>query len=74
MANRKIDYIKAENCTSEVLTPIVADIKVAISGAIVEVNALIGQPAAVILASVNGGVIVTVSELAALVAGLLCVS
>ena len=53
--------------------PIVADIKVAIAAAVVKVNALVGQPAEVVLASVDGKVVVSVSELAQIIAAVLCV-
>ena len=69
-----IAYIKRENCTVEVLTPIVAEIKGALSGALVEVNALVGVSADIILASVDGTVQVTIDVLAQLVADLLIVS
>ena len=64
-----VAYIKPENCTSEVLTPMVADMKSVFAAAIVEVQALAGQSGDVIL-----GVDVTVSVLAELVGDLLVVS
>ena len=68
------DHITPANCTVQTLTPIVAGIKAEISNAIIDVQALIGQPAAVILARVDGSAQVTVTELAQLIGGLLIVS
>ena len=57
-----------------VLTPLVANIKADISAAILDIHALVGQPAAVILAKVDGSAQVTVLELAQITATLLIVS
>ena len=67
------DYITSSNCTVEALTPLVVDIKTIISGAIVEVNKLVGQPVEIILATVDGTAQITVHELAVLVANLIVV-
>ena len=56
------------------MTPILADIKAEISAAILDIHALAGQPAAVILAKVDGSAQVTVLELAQITATLLIVS
>ena len=69
-----LDYITADNCTVDALTPIVSDVKNIISGAIVEVNALVGQPAEIILATVDGTAQITVAELAQLIGALITVS
>ena len=69
-----LDHITPANCTVQTLTPIVASIKAEISNAIIDVQALIGQPAAVILAKVDGSAQVTVVELAQITATLLIVS
>ena len=53
------------------LTPIVNDIKGVLNTAVSEVNALVNQPVATILASVDGTAQITVQELAQLVADLL---
>ena len=68
------DYITAQNCTVEALTPLVNELKTIISGAIGEVNKLVGQPAEVILASVDGTAQITVQELGQLIATLVVVS
>ena len=62
-------YITASNCTEAVLSPIVADIKVVISDAVVKVNALVGQPIDVVL-----GANVDVHVFASIVADLILVS
>ena len=57
----------------EALAPHVTAIKVVISDALLDVNALIGASADVILADVHTGVAVTVTVLAGLIADLLIV-
>ena len=64
----------AAECTVDALTPIVANIKTEIVAATVKVNALMGQDAAIIMASVDGTTQITVAALAKLVATLCIVS
>ncbi|KAI0338987.1 hypothetical protein BDW22DRAFT_1362327 [Trametopsis cervina] len=65
-------YIKKENCTAEVIKPIVASITVVLNDGLVEVKALAGASADVILAgAVDASVKVTVSVLAKIVADLI---
>lgn len=68
------DYITPANCTVEAITPIVANIKVALNDGIVKLKDLYGQPAEVILAAVDASAVVSVSVLAQLVADLVIVS
>ena len=51
----------------------IGTIKSALSDVVTELNALVGQPVEVILASVDGTVEVTVQELGQIVAGLITV-
>lgn len=64
-----IAYIKAENCTVEVLTPVVADIKAKINVAIGAIVKLSGQPLDVVV-----GADVDVQVFAGIVADLILVS
>ncbi|KAF5391231.1 hypothetical protein D9757_003037 [Collybiopsis confluens] len=66
----ELTYITHENCTVEVLTPIVGEIKQVLSTAITEVNALTGKTAVTLLTTVDG-VLLTVTDVAALVVALL---
>ncbi|GJE93628.1 hypothetical protein PsYK624_097880 [Phanerochaete sordida] len=67
----ELKYITASNCTLDVLRPIMGEITTTISASIVEVQGLIGQPAEVILATVDGTAQIAISDLAQLVADLL---
>ena len=57
----------------DTIKPIVGEITTAISASIVDVTALIGQPAEVIMATVDGTAQIAVAELATLVADLIVV-
>ncbi|OBZ78248.1 hypothetical protein A0H81_01757 [Grifola frondosa] len=70
---QELTFITQANATVEVLTPIVTNIKVILTGALVEINGLVGQPAEIILASVDGTAKVTVVELANIISGLLII-
>lgn len=67
---QKLQFITPQNCTVDVLTPVVNDIKTILGTAVSEVNALVGKDVATILANVDGTAQVTVQELAKLVADL----
>lgn len=66
------DYIVAANATLEVLSPIVADIKGVLGDALVDINALVGLSEDIVL-GLEGGLLLTVTEVAAAVVGLLTV-
>ena len=68
------ETITSEDLNVAVIGPIVSDIKDIVSGAIGEVNKLVGQPVEVILASADGTAQVTVQELAQIISTLLHVS
>lgn len=70
---RCADYVIAENATFEALSPIVEDIKGVLGGALVEINGLVGLGEDVIL-GLEGGLLLTVTEVAAAIVGLLTVS
>lgn len=69
-----VGALTAAECTIDVLTPIVADIKGVIAEATVKVNALVGQEKAIVMATVDGTAEITVAALAQLVAALVIVS
>ena len=56
-SDRQIGCIKAENATLEVIAPIVANLKVAIEGAIVDVKGLASVPLDRLLCTLVGGVL-----------------
>jgi hypothetical protein len=56
-----------------VIKPIVGEITTAISASIVDVTALVSQPAEIIMATVDGTAQITIAELATLVADLIVV-
>ncbi|KAJ3712932.1 hypothetical protein C8R42DRAFT_727676 [Lentinula raphanica] len=66
----ELTYITTENCTVEILTPIVTDIKVALCGAITQVKGLTGFTLTTVLTTVDG-VVLTLFEVAELVCALL---
>lgn len=61
------------NATVDVITPIVGGLKAAISTSMVEIQTLVGQPAEIVLASVDGTAQVTVEVLVGLIATLFIV-
>ncbi|THH10450.1 hypothetical protein EW145_g1324 [Phellinidium pouzarii] len=68
-------YIKKENATTAVITPILKDVVSIVNAAVVELKALIGEDVSVILCNVNGGGLVAVTVIAGLLAdilGLVC--
>ena len=65
------EFITPANATVDALTPIINDLKGVLNTAVADVNALVGAPAATLLAGVDGAAQVTVQELAQLVADLL---
>ncbi|TCD66871.1 hypothetical protein EIP91_000769 [Steccherinum ochraceum] len=67
----ELNSLVKANATVEVVTPIVVEIKGVVVDAVVEVIALAGASADVILAGVDGGVQVTVAVLAQIIADLL---
>ncbi|KIP05742.1 hypothetical protein PHLGIDRAFT_36293 [Phlebiopsis gigantea 11061_1 CR5-6] len=67
----ELHLITQVNATVDVLTPIVADISATLNAAIGEVNALRGQPTAVILAGIDVDALISVAGLASLVADLI---
>lgn len=70
-----IDYIKKENCTAEVIEPLIVGIKVAVNDGLVKINALAGASVDVILASaVDVNVKLDVHAVASIVADLIVVS
>lgn len=66
-------YITSENCTVEILTPIVEELKVVITTAITEVKGLTGFTLTTVLTTVDG-VVLTIAEVAELLCELLTVS
>lgn len=68
-----VDYVIAANATLEVLAPIVADIKGVLGGALVEINGLVGLSEDIVL-GLEGGLLLTVTEVASAIVGLLTVS
>ena len=63
----------AQNPTVDALTPHINDIKTILTGTLSSLQALVGQPTEVILASVEGTAVITVEELGKLVAGVVVV-
>lgn len=61
MANRWLGCIKPDNATVEAVTPIVAQLKVAIEGTIVDVKALASLSLERILCTSVGGVLDAIS-------------
>lgn len=68
MSDIATEYIRKDNCTSEVLTPIFNEIVGSVSVAIADIKLLVGADLSVILCGVDGKVQVAVS----VVAELLC--
>ncbi|KAF9218885.1 hypothetical protein BS17DRAFT_761793 [Gyrodon lividus] len=68
----QLTFIVPENATVAIITPIVSSIKDSFLAAIPKLQALVGQEVSVILAPVEGEVILTVSELAKLIGTDLC--
>ncbi|KAJ3999109.1 hypothetical protein F5050DRAFT_1710012 [Lentinula boryana] len=66
----ELTYITAENCTVEILTPIIGEIKVVLTTAITEVKGLTGFTLTAVLTTVDG-VVLTLAEVAELVCVLL---
>ncbi|KAH9925972.1 uncharacterized protein B0H18DRAFT_1007191 [Fomitopsis serialis] len=66
----EFQYLTAENATVEVIEPLVQNIKGVIGGALSEVSQLVGQSQDIIL-GVEGGALLTVTEVASAVVGLL---
>lgn len=67
-------YITADNATVAAISPVVAQIKTQLTGAVTQLQSLVGQDSSVILAPVEGTASMTVASLATLIAGDLCVS
>ncbi|KAN0082748.1 hypothetical protein V8E55_008543 [Tylopilus felleus] len=67
LANQLL-YATSENATQATLTPIIGDINTAVTGAVSNLNLLVGQPIDVILASVDGTTVLAASDIAALLA------
>ncbi|KAF5393309.1 hypothetical protein D9757_000482 [Collybiopsis confluens] len=67
---QKLLYIRSDNCTTEVLTPVLAEIKVVLTTTIADVKGLVGYSTTAILTTING-VVLTVADVAGLVCGLL---
>lgn len=68
------EFLTKANATVEVITPILTDVVEVIGGAVADLKLLVGAEVAVILASVDGTVQVTVTVIAQLLAEILCVS
>ena len=73
MLFRSTEFVTSANATTDALSGPIGTIKSALSDVVTELNALVGQPVEVILASVDGTVEVTVQELGQIVAGLITV-
>ncbi|EIM79660.1 uncharacterized protein STEHIDRAFT_173009 [Stereum hirsutum FP-91666 SS1] len=67
----ELNYIVTDNCTSDALTPIITDVTNVISAAVTDLNALVGQSAAVILVNVDGTAQLALADVAKLVADVL---
>lgn len=67
-------YITANNATVAAISPVVAQIKTQLTGAVTQLQALVGQDSSVILAPVEGTTSMTVASLATLIAGDISVS
>jgi len=68
---QKISFATAQNCSSDDLSPIAAELQSILSGAATEIKNLAGQPLDIVLGAVNGVGQITVPELAQLIDGLL---
>lgn len=68
------DYVNKQNATVDALTPLVSQLRTILGDALNDILSLSGEANTVILAPVEGAVLVTVAELAQLIAGLLTVS
>ncbi|KAI0084664.1 hypothetical protein BDY19DRAFT_1025591 [Irpex rosettiformis] len=66
----ELKLITSSNANTDVVGPILDNVKAVLSPAIVEINALVGQPVEVVLASVDGTGQVTVEALAETVSDL----
>lgn len=66
----ELAYITSENCTVEILTPIIGEIKTALQGAIYEVSAITEVTVTTLLTTVEG-VVLSLTEVAELVCALL---
>lgn len=65
----QLTFITADNATVAAISPVVAEIKTQLTSAVSQLQALVGQDPSVILAPVEGTVLLTVAELAALIGG-----
>ncbi|KZT18732.1 hypothetical protein NEOLEDRAFT_1152413 [Neolentinus lepideus HHB14362 ss-1] len=68
---QQIQFCNAQNATVNVLTPIIQTLSSTLEDVVPELQALVGQPIDVILASTTGTAQVTVGEVAHLVANIL---
>lgn len=63
----QLTFITADNATVAAISPVVAGIKTQLTSAVSQLQALVGQDPSVILAPIEGTVLLTVAELAALI-------
>ncbi|OJA13757.1 hypothetical protein AZE42_01552 [Rhizopogon vesiculosus] len=68
----QLTYITSENATVASISPVVAQIKTQLTGAVSQLQGLVGKDSSVILAPVEGTTLMTVGSLATLIAGDLC--
>ncbi|THH18161.1 hypothetical protein EW146_g2791 [Bondarzewia mesenterica] len=68
----ELGYIVAGNATHEAVQPIIADVTVVISDAVNALNNLVDKPVADILLTVDGTAQITLTEVAQLLAGVIC--
>ncbi|KAG1736682.1 uncharacterized protein EDB91DRAFT_1083344 [Suillus paluster] len=67
----QLNYLTPDNATVAAISPVVAQIKTQLTGAVSQLQALVGQDSSVIIASVDGTVPLTVAALATLIADVL---
>ncbi|KAI0683520.1 hypothetical protein C8Q76DRAFT_804160 [Earliella scabrosa] len=69
----QLKFVTAANCTLEVVSVPLGEVKTILTGAVTSLHALVGQPVEVILRSVEGTAQITVKELGHLVAGVVII-
>ncbi|EJD07739.1 uncharacterized protein FOMMEDRAFT_25027 [Fomitiporia mediterranea MF3/22] len=68
----ELHHFTAQNATADKITPVLKGVVSVMADAVVDVKALKGKPKETIMASIDGSATVTVSEIAQLLANVLC--
>ncbi|RPD56560.1 hypothetical protein L226DRAFT_567634 [Lentinus tigrinus ALCF2SS1-7] len=72
-ATQALKFVTSQNATVDACSGPIGEIKDILTGAVVELQGLVGKPVEVILHSVEGTALITVEELGKLVAGLVVI-